>query len=317
MSATAMKYYILNGVDKINALADKVETGGRLNAYKALNGVKTFTVKYNSNGGIGTMSDTTVIYNNTTKLRANTFTNSGAEFKGWTAKRSSDNKWYYTNGTKTAWYLEGSQPGGYEKYVYKDKQSVARTSTVKGDVVTMYAQWKISYTLKFNSNNGSGTMSSLSKEYGALYQLPANSFTRSRCTFDHWYAKNQDGETYCVGASGAGWYDLDECPDGYVRKEFSNQSYIYDVTMQKVTNGDVITMYAYWEPTAAELGDVNMDGKITIADATLIQKYVGNQETLTADQLVIADVNYSGSVTVADATAIQKYVAGTKGYLMY
>ncbi|MDO5124121.1 MAG: S8 family serine peptidase [Eubacteriales bacterium] len=316
MTATAMRYYIMSGVDKLSSLSGKVETGGRLNAYKALTGVKTFTVKYNKNGGDGSMSDTTVIYNSSTKLRANQFTNNGAEFVGWTAKRSSDSKWYYTNGTSTGWYLEGSQPSGYEKYVYSDKQSVSRTSSVNGDVVTMYAQWKILYTIKFNNNNGTGSMSDMSVEYGVPFQLTANSFTRSRCTFDHWYAKNQDGETYCVGANGAGWYVLNERPDGYVRKEFSNRSYIYDYTMQGVTQGDVITMYAYWEPTAAELGDVNMNGNVSIADATLIQKYVSALATLTADQLVIADVNYSGTVTTKDATAIQKYVAGTQDYLM-
>ena len=58
------------------------------------------------------------------------------------------------------------------------------------------------------------------------------------------------------------------------------------------------------------LGDVNGDGKISVLDATLIQKYLAGLVTLSDTQKAAADVNGDGSVSVIDATLIQKYIAG-------
>lgn len=56
------------------------------------------------------------------------------------------------------------------------------------------------------------------------------------------------------------------------------------------------------------LGDVNLDGKIDIMDATLIQKYLVGIENLSAVQLKAADINQDNCYTIADATAIQLYI---------
>lgn len=57
-------------------------------------------------------------------------------------------------------------------------------------------------------------------------------------------------------------------------------------------------------------GDVNGDGKITIQDATMIQKHLGKLIDLEKIQEEAADVAGTPSLTIADATAIQKYLAG-------
>lgn len=56
-------------------------------------------------------------------------------------------------------------------------------------------------------------------------------------------------------------------------------------------------------------GDVDLNNKITIKDATLIQKMLAKLSTITDVQEILADVNASSSVTVSDATTIQKYCA--------
>ena len=101
-----------------------------------------FTVRYNANGGTGTMADTTVPYGSGTAMRSNTFTRSGYSFTGWYAHRTTQNQWYYTNGSSSGWYAEGAQPSGYTKYLYKDGIKLSNTSAVDGDVVVMYAQWE-------------------------------------------------------------------------------------------------------------------------------------------------------------------------------
>ena len=104
---------------------------------------KYYTVQFNSNGGVGTMNSQKVYYGIGTPLNKNKFTRSYKTFGGWYAKRLSDNKWYYYNKSTGAagWYISGTQPSGYTLWPYADGSSVARTSSVAGDTVTMYAIW--------------------------------------------------------------------------------------------------------------------------------------------------------------------------------
>ena len=57
------------------------------------------------------------------------------------------------------------------------------------------------------------------------------------------------------------------------------------------------------------LGDANGDGKVTVADATLVQKHAARMVTLDSVRQKAADVDFDGKVTVKDATLIQKYCA--------
>ncbi len=59
-----------------------------------------------------------------------------------------------------------------------------------------------------------------------------------------------------------------------------------------------------------ELGDVNLDGKVNVKDATAIQKQVAGIITFESDSLSVADYDGDTKITVRDATAIQKFVAG-------
>ena len=103
-----------------------------------------FTMRYNANGGTGSMADTIVTYGVSTALRSNTFTRSGYTFKGWTAYRTSQKQWRYVSadGSIDGWYAEGSQPAGCTKYIYKDGTKVSATTSVADDVVQLYAQWE-------------------------------------------------------------------------------------------------------------------------------------------------------------------------------
>ncbi|MBR1482847.1 MAG: dockerin type I repeat-containing protein [Ruminococcus sp.] len=56
-------------------------------------------------------------------------------------------------------------------------------------------------------------------------------------------------------------------------------------------------------------GDVNSDGRVDINDATLLQKYLTEMETLTDCQLSAADTNGDGTVSIDDVTVIQKIIA--------
>lgn len=54
--------------------------------------------------------------------------------------------------------------------------------------------------------------------------------------------------------------------------------------------------------------DIDLDGLISVTDATLVQKYVVCLNTLTDDQKLLADCNGDGVIDVRDATYIQKTI---------
>lgn len=66
--------------------------------------------------------------------------------------------------------------------------------------------------------------------------------------------------------------------------------------------------------TRVLIGDVNLNEVITVDDATLLQKYIADLASLSADAQVASDCNGDGNKDIMDATLIQKYLAGMQGY---
>lgn len=58
------------------------------------------------------------------------------------------------------------------------------------------------------------------------------------------------------------------------------------------------------------VGDVDLDGKITIKDASTIQKAIAGIISLTEKQLSVSDVTNDKKLNVKDVSAIQRYIAG-------
>ncbi|MBQ1474067.1 MAG: hypothetical protein IIZ32_02065, partial [Ruminococcus sp.] len=69
-----------------------------------------------------------------------------------------------------------------------------------------------------------------------------------------------------------------------------------------------VNCFAVAERATALIGDVNRDGKITIDDATLIQKYAIELPVDVFD-VNAADVNRDGRISILDTTCVQKYLA--------
>lgn len=80
--------------------------------------------------------------------------------------------------------------------------------------------------------------------------------------------------------------------------ELMNDSSFVDFSINTV-------MADWW----GEYGDVDLNSKVNIKDATLIQKYAAKLAEIQKAGLGAADVNGDGKVNVKDATAIQKYLA--------
>ena len=109
----------------------------------------SFTVAFDGNGATkGTMASKIQRVGTTYTLPGNTYTNTGYEFAGW-----------------------NTEPDG-SGITYQNKGVVQDLSTVKGDVVTLYAQWKIkTYTVTF-VNKVTGERIKQTVEYGGAAEAP-------------------------------------------------------------------------------------------------------------------------------------------------
>ncbi len=85
-----------------------------------------------------------------------------------------------------------------------------------------------------------------------------------------------------------------------MKKDHVTREYTVTVSSSNVTQDVKICL----------LGDVNMDGNISIMDATEVQKGIAGLLYLNEYQNKLSDVNNDGNVSIIDATQIQKYIAG-------
>ena len=126
----------------------------------------TYTVVYNSNGGSGTMANSTFTYDTAAALRNNTFTKTGYTFAGWAT----------------------SATGGV---IYTNGQFVKNLTSINGGTVTLYAKWKVNtYTVKYDGNgNTGGSTASSSHTYDEAKALTTNGYTKTGYTFAGWNTK--------------------------------------------------------------------------------------------------------------------------------
>ena len=205
-----------------------------------------YTVSFEANGGEGSMEDQVIVYGVSTKLTANAFTMDGAVFKGWNAYRESDDKWYTTSGWKT---MDEIDANGYTLYMYGDKASIAKTTSVNNDQVTMYAVWgePNTFTVHFDANGGSGSMEDQMITYGVSTPITANAFTKTGYHFIGWTAyRTSDSKWYAVKKDGSkGWYTESEISTkGYSMALYKDQASIAKTCSK---DGDTVVFYAQWE----------------------------------------------------------------------
>ena len=93
-----------------------------------------YSVKFNANGGTGTMANESFTYGTAKALTANAFTRTGYTFQGWATSAS---------GAKA----------------YSDKQSVSNLATSSGEVVNLYAVWKAALYMVVDLSSGSNSSS--------------------------------------------------------------------------------------------------------------------------------------------------------------
>ncbi len=116
---------------------------------------------------------------------------------------------------------------------------------------------------------------------------------------------------------GAMEYIVTEYNDGVERLRTVKMNEI-PLTDGKIFTGEIVESTEVESDSYALkiFGDANGDGRLSVIDATLIQKYSASIEEITGDKLEVSDVNKDGAVNVMDATEIQKYLADLPSVLV-
>ncbi|MBQ2382599.1 MAG: InlB B-repeat-containing protein, partial [Oscillospiraceae bacterium] len=264
-----------------------------------------YTVRYDANGGTGTMADSRVSYGYKMPLRTNTFTRDGWTFAGWAAYRHSQDQWYYTNGTSSKWYKAGSQPADYTAYsLYADGVTVAQSTAVDNDTVTMYAQWTPtgkSYTIKYDPNGGTGTMEDTLVAYGYNTPLRKNTFTRTGYKFVGWTAyRTSQAQWYYTDGTSSGWYAEGSQPAGYTKSVYRDE---VNVAKTSAVDGDIIYMYAQWEKTCTHSYTSKVTTAATCTTAGVKTFTCGSCGDSYTETIAATGHNYGSVVTAPTCTA--------------
>ena len=134
---------------------------------------KSYSVKYNANGGSGAPSSQTKWHGTALTLSSTKPTRTGYTFKGW-ATSSSGSVAYAAGASYTA-----------------------------NNSVTLYAVWRAkSYTVSYNANGGSGAPSSQTKTHGVALTLSSTKPTRTNYSFAGWATSSSSTSVvYTAGSS--------------------------------------------------------------------------------------------------------------------
>lgn len=193
----------------------------------------------------------------------------------------------------------------------------ANMGIVDGQWTVKYDTSKLKFSMADNKADGSQTImpSQSNLVYNAYNNVIKGNFTNPQSPTKY------NGDTYIsltfqiIGTGSASVYlDTEYLTLGYVvnnklyQQSIVNNSKVRDISgiagFENVKL-DATTAFA----SGVLIGDVDMDGKVTVADATLVQKYVTDHLAFTDQQFTAADVDKNGVLTVKDATLIQKFVA--------
>ena len=235
----------------------------------------TYTVTYNGNGNTGGIAptDPSSPYNSgatVTVLGAGTLTRTGYTFTGWNTA---------ANGSGTSY-------------------APAATFTINSNT-TLYAQWSInSYTVTFNANGGTGSMSPQTGNYNTTAALTLNTFTRTGYTFDGWNtAADGSGTDYADGAD----YTFTASVTLYAQWTVNNYTVSFDAQGGTPTPGNQTVAYGglvtdpgaptrtgytfsgwYTAPTGGSIWTFATD-TMGAADMTLYARWTVNNYTVSFD----------------------------------
>lgn len=163
-------------------------------------------------------------------------------------------------------------------------EAVGKSLETGNASVNLYAQWEINtYTIVYDANGGSGTMSSQSIEWNESFTISNNSFVRDGYKFMGWNAyRNADDKWH---AANKGWLTEDEISSGGYEKSLyeSQEEHVLDESWIRDDEYSIsqYTMYAVWE----------ISGVVYIYNGTAFEPYLAYIDNGTDWNLYLAYID--------------------------
>lgn len=128
-----------------------------------------YTIRFDANGGEGTMNDVVATYDEELTLPSNLFQLKHYNFKGWEQQD--------------------------KEITFKNSDVVKNLTTENNGLIVLNALWEMQrYTISFNGNNSdAGSMENITLKYDQKINLPSNQFSRTGYLFNGW---TYNGQTY-------------------------------------------------------------------------------------------------------------------------
>lgn len=218
------------------------------------------TVKFDANGGTGSMDDVTIEdsadFNLT--LPTSTLTRDGYTFAGWsTTADGKDAK--ASDGTVSMRAVEVPNSTAIDTWKFSwdaddngtvdpSSESFDLTDCVRDDTLTLYAQWEEkTLSVSFDGNGAtSGSMDSMSIGWDHEASLPACGFTRDGYEFTGWSTTPDGSSAVALAGSATLLREVASCDtDG----DGTNET--FDLTSDFDDNG-ALTLYAQWQATSTD-----------------------------------------------------------------
>lgn len=258
-------------------------TGGGYKAGWVPISAVTYNIKYNSNGGTGSMSSSTVKYQNTFNLTANSFTKTGYTFSGWNAYRSSDKTWYCSSyGWKTASQITSNS---YTKKTYTNSWSGTLNKSwmsggKTGDTITFYAIWKANtLSTYFNANGGTISSDTYKLSNNLVYNISDNSKYVQTWTYNN---KKTNGIVNIgtlglskTGHTFTGWGT--KASGGTIFDQNDTELLPTTINSNLNTGSCSSTLYAIWQPNTLTIQYKANGGTVTSDSYSVTNGYISNK----------------------------------------
>lgn len=278
------------GFDNFHSYAIGLSTGdilafgrfGRVNTVSvsslaAIQATPTYTVRYNSNGGSGSVPTNQTFLTSTTIASGSGLTRSGYTFGGWNTAQAG-------NGTPIA---------------------AGSTYSTAADL-TAWAKWSpLSYTVTYSTGMGGSSVSAGSYSTGSSFTA-ASAPTRSGYTFANWTITDSDSSTHTVNAAAS------YAPVGFgnVTAAANWNPNSYTVTYSTGTGGSSVSAGSYstggtftaaTAPTRSGYSFTNWT--ITDSDSSTHTVNAGASYTPVGLGNITAEANWTASVPAPSASA--------------
>lgn len=252
------KIYILGNTSSAVQISYPLSAGGYKVGWIPISSLSA-TIKYNANGGSGTMSNTSAKYQSAFTLSTNKFTKTGYTFSGWNVYRSSDKKWYTDdNGWQTASSITSK---GYTKQTYKNGWSgkldqswlnLGKTS----ETFTFYPIWKANtLSVYYNANGANVNSSTYGVSNNVIYTLNDGEKLKHIWTYNN---KLENGlynaSTFGLTKTGYTFKGWGTTSSGGTIFDQDNANLVpTDINSNIKTGSCSTTLYAIWTPNTYKI----------------------------------------------------------------